>query len=163
MNDTSRSELHDDKYVNNVEERRVLGKKIARVDLSLMVIYEGSPPLTSLRIARTNHISPNRARRMLDSEFDFQLLVYFVFSPSGILSAYSLDELDVFAWYSWPTDLIGSRKPTPIELKPFTVPANNRVWLCDDKTRFLTVPDMGQEHPEDSVARFQSRWPFFFP
>ena len=35
MNNAPRSEFHDNEYVNNVEERRVLGKKIARVDLSL--------------------------------------------------------------------------------------------------------------------------------
>jgi len=57
-----------------------------------MVIYERSPLLTSLRIARTNHIPSNRTRGMLDSEFDFQLLVYFVFSPSRVLSAYSLNK-----------------------------------------------------------------------
>ena len=127
-----------------------------------MVIYERSPLLTSLRIARTNHIPSNRTRGMLDSEFDFQLLVYFVFSPSRVLSAYPLDELDVFTRYSWPTDLIGSRSPTPEQFKSLTVPSDDGIWLCDDESRFPTVPGFGQKHPEDSVATFQSRWPFFF-
>ena len=127
-----------------------------------MVIYEGSPPLTSLRIARTNHISPNRARRMLDSEFDLQLLVYLIFSPSGVLSAYSFDKLYMFSWNARSTDLIGSRTPTPEQLESLTVPTDDGIRFCDDESRFPTVPDMGQKHPEDSVARFQSRWPFFF-
>jgi len=91
---------------------------------------------------------------MLDSEFDLQLLVYFIFSPSRILSAYSLDELDVFARYSWPTDLIGSRPPTPAQLESLTVPTDDGIWLCDDESGF--------SNREDSVATFQSRWPFFF-
>jgi hypothetical protein len=132
VDNTSRSKLHDYEYVNNVEECGVLGKKITSVNLSLMVSYESSPFLTSLRIARMNHVPSNRARRMLNTEFDLQFLVYFVFSPSGILSAYPIDVLDVFTRYSWPTDLIGSRSPTPEQLESLTVPTDYGIWLCDD-------------------------------
>ena len=80
---------------------------------------------------------------MLDVELDFQLLVYLIFSPIGIFSAYPLDELDVFTKYSWPTDLIGSRSPTPEQLESLTVPTDDGIRFCDDESRFPTVPDFG--------------------
>jgi len=99
---------------------------------------------------------------MLDAELDFQLLVYFIFSPIGILSAYSLDEFDMFSWNTRMTDLISSRSPTPIEPESLPVPSNDRIRLYDDERRFPTIPYFRQEHPEDSVSRCQSRWPYFF-
>jgi len=97
---------------------------------------------------------------MLDAELDFQLLEYLIFSPIGILSAYPLDELDVSTRYSWPTDFIGSRSPTPEQLESLTVPTDDGIWLCDDESRFLTIPNSGQEHPENPIQRLESRRPF---
>jgi len=127
VDNTSRAKLHDNKYVNNVEERCILCKKIAGIDFAFVIFYKRSPSLTSLQIARSNRISPNRARRMLDTEFDLQLLVYLIFSPSEILSAYSFDKLDMFARYSWPTDLIGSRSPTPMQSEPNVVTNRQKI------------------------------------
>jgi hypothetical protein len=42
------------------------------------------------------------------TKLDFQFLKYLVFSPTGILSAYSLDELDMSSWNTRSTDLLGS-------------------------------------------------------
>jgi len=75
MHNFPSSEFHDDENIYYIEEGCILGKKITGVNLSLVVIYERSPLLTSPRIARMNHIPSNRACSMLDSELDFQLLV----------------------------------------------------------------------------------------
>jgi hypothetical protein len=48
MNDTARFEFHFDEYVNDLEERRVLSRKITCKDSSFMIINKRFPRLTAL-------------------------------------------------------------------------------------------------------------------
>ena len=144
MDNTPRSEFHNDENIYHIKEDRILCKKITGKDLAFMIFYKCSPSLTSLWIARISHIPSQRARGILNTEFDFQLFEYFVFTLSGIFSAYSLDKLDMFSWNTRPTDLVGSRTPTPVRLEFLTMPTDDGIRLHQNKRRLPTFPKLGQ-------------------
>lgn len=48
------------------------------------------------------------------------------------------------------------QKP-PVQAKALSMPANNRFWFHDQQGRGPVCPEPSENHPEESIRRFESR------
>ncbi len=46
--------------------------------------------------------------------------------------------------------------PSPVQLEAFAVPPDDRLGLHDGERVSPVLPDLGQEHPEESIAVLQA-------
>jgi hypothetical protein len=79
-------------------------------------------------------------------------------APGRVLGDHAEDQFTQF-----PADTLPSRpssmprEPTPIQLEPCPVPANNSLWLDEDQRSFPPRPQAAQHHPKQSVRSGKSR------
>jgi|SRR5579863_1290781 len=88
-------------------------------------------PATDTRSFRP--IFAHSARRNIEADLQRQFIGDALFSPRHVLFDQALDELANVLGKRWPAAL---RLPTPVQLEPFAMPANERACLNHRERRF---------------------------
>ncbi len=103
----------------------------------------------------TDHVLGDRRLRDLDAELE-QLAVNLWRSPAGIGLRHPAYELPNFGGDCRSPVGLPPTLPGPVQPEPFSVPPDDRLGLHDGERVSPVLPDLGQEHPEESIAVLQA-------
>ncbi len=150
----------DEKAIKNTEVERWHCEEVHRCDDFTVVLQECLPSLRRLRISgRSSHPAQYRPLRNIEAQH-LELAVNPRRTPGRVLGNHSEDQLAQFPAHAFSFRALAMPgKPSPIELKPSSMPANDSVRLNEDQSSLPSRPEASQHNPEKSVGIWKT-WPW---
>src|SRR5262249_34778197 len=158
MQNTASVMGNDEEAVEHAKSKRGYGEKIHRGNHLAMILEEGLPSLSSLRVLG-GALHPPRDRSLGNIETQLeQFAMDARCAPGGILGSHLEDQLpQLFG------DLFPARRfrvpaqPTPIQAKSSAMPTHNG-FRRKQKQRILPIrPSLTHQQPEDPIPCLEAR------